>query len=177
MKRNLAIALALIIAVLISIAYVTLTSNLLQSNTLNSSTAASSGVKDGLQLSITLEANKTRYELGEELGITFAVTNVSNQTIAFINQNNNSSFNFQVYNSTGDPVYWWFLGAHPVFNASITLAPNENYNETFSWNQISDLTRGFPQVPAGNYYIIGETGDNPPYTLQTDRLNITITNR
>jgi len=150
---------------------------------------ALSAVSNGLQLSITLTADKTTYEVGEEVEITFAVTNVSNQTLNFINQNGDSNFNFQVYNSTHNAVYTWELGGIPLDNWNITLAPNESYTRNLAWTQIYDMAPPippppqYPQVPLGAYYIIGELGFANPYPIQTTPpncqtapLNITITN-
>ena len=149
-------------------------------------TTALSAVSNGLQLSITLTADKTTYAVGEEVEITFAITNVSNQTLNFINQNGDSNFNFQVYNSTNNAVYSWEFGAYPLDNWNVTLAPNESYTRNLIWSQGSP----FPQISSGAYYIIGElgyvnTGPGYVYTypirttppnFQTAPLYITITN-
>ncbi len=137
------------------------------------STVAVSGVMNGFQLSISID--KTQYSSGEDVNITCAITNVSNQTLNFINQNGNLSFNFQVYNSTNYEVYSWLLGAYPLVNATVSLAPNENYTQTLIWTQEADNSRGFPQAPTGAYSIIGDLGERLPYQLQTTPLNITIT--
>ena len=131
-----------------------------------------SRVKDGLKLSITLQENKTQYTSGETVPITFTLTNVSNQTINF-NQNGDSNFNFQVYNSTNNKVYSRSFDAYAVTNATICLAPGENYTQTFNWQEIS--FPDFSQVSSGTYYIIGDVGEISPYQLQTSSLKITIT--
>lgn len=136
------------------------------------SNTAVSGVSDGFQLSISVD--KTQYSSGEDVNVTCAITNVSDQTLNFINQNGNSSFDFQVYNSTNNQVYSWFMGAYPLVNATVSLAPNESYTQTLVWTQESDNSRGFPQVPSGAYYIIGDLGEHLSYPLQTEPLNITI---
>jgi hypothetical protein len=152
-----------------------------------SDTAALSAVNNGLQLSIALTANKTTYAVREEVEITFAVTNVSNQTLNFINQNGDSNFNFQVYNSTNNVVYSWLFGAYPLDNWNLTLTPNESYTQNLIWSQES--LSPSQQITSGAYYIIGELGyvntffgyvySYPIQTtpnFQTAPLNITITN-
>ncbi len=147
---------------------------------------ALSAVTNGFQLSIALMADKTTFAVGEEVEITFEITNVSNQTLNFINQNGDSNFNFQVYNSTNNAVYMWELGAYPLNDVNVTLAPNQSYTRNLIWTQESDMTPPIPplnQVPSGAYYIIGELGYANPYPIQTTPpnfqtapLNITISN-
>jgi len=149
-----------------------------------SNITALSSVTNGLQLSITLTANKTTYVVGENVEITFAVTNVSNQTLNFINQNGDSNFNFQVYNSTNNAVYSWEFGAYPLDNWNVTLAPNESYTQNLIWGSDNIFPSMGEQVPSGAYYIICELGFvanyNPvqttPPNFQTAPLNLTITN-
>ena len=149
---------------------------------------ALSAVSNGLQLSITLTADKTTYEVGEEVEITFAVTNVSNQTLNFINQNGDSNFNFQVYNSTHNAVYTWELGGIPLDNWNITLAPNQSYTRNLIWGQQTFPSPYLPKISSGAYFIIGELGyantyagyvytypiQTTPPNFQTAPLNITI---
>jgi hypothetical protein len=144
-----------------------------------SNLTAISGVSNGLQLSITLEANKTKYAKGEEVPLILAVTNVSNQTLNFTDVNGNTNFDFEVYNSKNTLIYQWQFGAYPLNNFTATLAPNENYNRTLVWSQDSILPSISNQVPSGSYHIIGDIGQNihnsAPWRLQTAPLNITIT--
>jgi DNA-binding HxlR family transcriptional regulator len=149
----------------------------LKKNNLSSPILTSfSNIKDGLlQLSITLQSGKIQYLAGQVVPITFTISNVSNQTLTFIEVNGNSNFNFQVYNGTNAEVYSWVLGAYPLTNATfITLNPNENYGQTLNWNSETNMFSGFSQAKAGVYYIIGEMGENQPYELQTTPLAITI---
>jgi hypothetical protein len=46
-------------------------------------TIVKSEVEAGIQLSISLDANKTAFERGEQINMTFALTNVSNETKEF----------------------------------------------------------------------------------------------
>lgn len=180
MKSYLVAALTLVIVSAILVGFIVLDTNLFNTSSKSSSGTSSltsfSGISGGLQMSISLEANKTKYSLGEEVVITFLVMNVGNQTQMFVNQNSNASLNFVVYSRAGTLVYENLFGPVPMLNSSVTLSPNGNYTESFGWAQYSNRESGFPQVPAGNYYIVGVTGANPPYMFQTDRLNITIGN-
>jgi hypothetical protein len=162
-----------------------LASGIMQTNSTSpySNTTALSAVSNGLQLSIVLTANKTTYAIGEDVEITFAITNVSNQTLNFINQNGDSNFNFQVYNSTNNAVYMWELGAYPLDNWNITLAPNESYTQNLIWTQSSNMRPSTTPLQQGAYYIIAELGYTNPYPIQTTPpsfqtapLNITIIN-
>ena len=153
-----------------------------------SNATAVSAVTNGLQLSITLTADKTTYSIGEEVEITFTVANVSNQTLSFVNQNGDSNFNFQVYNSTNNAVFSWQFGAYPPDNWNITLAPNENYTQNLIWGQQTFPSPYLPKISSGAYFIIGELGyantyagyvytypiQTTPPNFQTAPLNITI---
>ena len=149
---------------------------ILFSNPASQSLSVSSSVSNGYQLTISLEANKTQYAKNEAVPITFTVTNVSNQTQNFTNTNGNANFNFQIYDNANKQVYSWIHGAYPQTNATIPLPPSETYRQTLNWSQDNDVSGGFSQVQAGAYYIVGEVGANTPYQLQTQPLNITITN-
>lgn len=170
-KRNKILIGLVIVILVVSLASAWL---ILFSNLASSSLSVSSSVSNGFQLSITLEANRTSYTKGENIPITFTITNVNNQTQNFTNTNGNADFNFQIYNSANNEVYSWIHGAYPLTNTTVPLAPNEIYSQTLIWSQINDVTGGFSQVPSGTYQIIGEIGANTPYQLQTQSLNITI---
>jgi len=136
---------------------------------------ASSSVENGLQLFMTLDANKTSFQEGEQIKLTLALTNLSNQTKIITDVNGVSIFNFGVYDRNNNWIYSYEIGAYPIINQTINIPPYANYNETFTWGQ-----GGIPYVhpsqePTGTYYIIGNTNDNTslPY-LATQRLNIVI---
>jgi hypothetical protein len=174
--KSLAVILILVLAISTGVATVIyFQSSRSESSSSPSSATASSGLVDGLRLSITLEGNKTKYSQGEVVNITFAVINESKRTQMFINENGNATFNFVVYNSSDVPIYSELFGAIAPLNASERLGPNQDFTSTLSWPQES-LIGGFSQVPPGGYYIIGETGNNTPHELETARLNITILN-
>jgi hypothetical protein len=138
-------------------------------------TTASSDVEDNLQLSMTLNANKTSFQQGEEIKLTLALTNLSNQTKTITDVNGVSIFNFGVYDRNNNWIYSYEIGAYPIINKTIIIPPDANYNETFTWGQ-----GGIPYVhpsqePVGTYYITGNINDNGsiPF-LQTSRLSISI---
>ena len=136
-------------------------------------TTALSDVEDNLQLSTTLDANKTSFRQGEEIKLTLALTNLSNQTKTITDVNGVSIFNFEVYDQSNNWVYMYEIGAYPIINQTIIIPPNATYNETFTWEQ-----GGIPYVhpsqePVGTYYIVGNINDNGNIpSLQTSRLNI-----
>jgi hypothetical protein len=124
---------------------------------------------------MTLDANKTSFQEGEQIKLTLALTNLSNQTKIITDVNGVSIFNFGVYDRNNNWIYSYEIGAYPIINQTINIPPYANYNETFTWGQ-----GGIPYVhpsqePTGTYYIIGNTNDNTslPY-LATQRLNIVI---
>ena len=170
MKRRSRLLIGLVIVILVvSLASLCL---FLSFNPAFSSLSASSSVQNGFQLTIVLKT--TSYTKGENIPIAFAITNLSNQTLNFTNTNGDSNFNFQIYDKANKQVYSWIHGAYALVNDTISLAPNESFSQTLNWPQENDLSGGFPQVPSGIYYIIGEVGTNTPYQLQTQPLNITI---
>jgi hypothetical protein len=133
-----------------------------------------SKIEDGLQLSITLQEEKTQYSAGEIAPITFTITNVSNQTLAFTDLNGNATFNFQIFNGTNTEVYSWIYGAYPQSNSTVPLGPGGNYAETLNWDTENNFF--VSQITSGTYSIVGELGGFPPYQLQTAPLKVTITN-
>ena len=171
-------ALVIILIVSITSAWVIYSSKLTKEKPASNLTAIS-GVSNGLQLSITFEANKTQYVKGEEVPLILAVTNVSNQTLNFTDVNGNTNFDFEIYNSKNTLVYQWQFGAYPLNNFTHTLAPNESTAKVLIWSQDSNLPSIGNQVPSGSYHIIGDIGqftfNRSPWRLQTAPLNITIT--
>ena len=126
----LAISLLIVLAISVGIvAAVYFQSQSIQSKS-SSIASASSGITQGLQLSIALQGNKTRYSLGELVNITLTVANVSNKTQTFVNLNANASLNYVVYNSTDELIYQELFGAVPPQNGTVELAPNENFTQT-----------------------------------------------
>jgi hypothetical protein len=179
LNKKLIIAVLAVLLVIILFFTLYVIQNNYSSTSSIANTTAFSGVNKGLQLSMTLQANKTRFAQGEEVNMTFALTNVSNQTVNVIDLNPDSIFNFFVNNNKNNQVFHWRIGAYPPFNETIPLAPNENYTETFTWRQEINSNLTPPQVqqaPPGKYIIIGITDDDNLYVLRTEPLNITITN-
>lgn len=171
-KTTLGIALTAILAFSILFAFLFVQGYFSASPTI---TMALSGVKNDLQLFMSLDANKTTFEQGENIGITLELTYISNQTKSITDVNGISIFNFEVYNRNNNWIYSYEIGAYPIINQTIIIPPNANYIETFTWGQ-----GGIPYVhpsqePAGTYYIIGNINDNGNIpSLQTSRLSISI---
>ena len=124
---------------------------------------------------MSLNARSTSFQQGEEVNLTLALTNTSNQTRSITDVNGVSIFNFGVYDHDNNGIYSYEIGAYPIINKTIILLPKANYTETLTWEQ-----GGIPYVhpsqePAGTYYIVGNTNDSGliPY-LQTQRLTIVI---
>ncbi len=124
---------------------------------------------------MTLDANKTSFRQGEEIKLTLALTNLSNQTKTVTDANGVSIFNFGIYDQSNNWVYMYEIGAYPIINQTIIIPPNSTYNETFTWEQ-GGLPYVHPsQEPVGTYYIVGNINDNGNIpSLQTSRLNISI---
>ena len=119
--------------------------------------------------------DKSQVALGESVNVTLVVTNVSNQTQVFSNQNGDLNFNFLVLNrALGDAVgYSHIIGPFPKDDTFVTLAPNENYTQDLVWNEQweSNIAK---TAPPGVYQITGVTSGGP-YEFETTPLNITIT--
>ena len=98
-------------------------------------TVAFSNVDHGLQLSVTLQANKTRFVQGEVVNMTFTLTNVSNQTLNVSNLNSFSFFNFYIYDNKNNLVGARNIGAAPTQNVTINLPAKENYTENIQWDK------------------------------------------
>jgi hypothetical protein len=143
-------------------------------------TATMDGIGDlaGLEFTMTLE--KTEYNLGEPINITFAITNISNQTITFFEgvQNN---FDFQIFDNMNSTFYnnmnnvsymnnilfsnvtvFWYQGEIIIqqpLEVSTSLNAGESLTETFVWGQTYGSFLVPPDedvaVSRGTYYIIG----------------------
>ena len=176
-KRLLGILLAIIVIIAALVIIFQFTS-LLQNNnpSTTNGTVARSEVDDGIQLSISLDANKTAFERGEQINMTFALTNISNQSKQIVLTDATPRiFNFYVFNSTNDNVFAFELGAYQAINDTIPLAPNESYKDTFTWSQNRFWYIQPLQVPPGAYYIVGFVNNHNQRTLMTEHLNVIIT--
>jgi hypothetical protein len=101
--------------------------SLLQNNNPSTTnrTIVKSKVEDGIQLSISLDANKTAFERGVQINMTFALTNVSNETKEFaLTEAYPRIFNFYVFNSTNDDVFANEIGVYSPINTTIPLSPH-----------------------------------------------------
>jgi hypothetical protein len=177
-QRLLGILIAIILVIAVFLVYMQYASLLQNKNPSKpNNTTALSEVDDGIQMSITLDANKTTFESGEGINMTFAFNNVSNQTKDIVLTDAYPRiFNFYLFNSTNGDIFANELGAYPAINETITLASNESYKQTFTWNQNRFWYIQPLQVPIGDYYIVGFVNNHSQRTLMTEHLNITITN-
>jgi hypothetical protein len=141
-------------------------------------TSTVEGVGDlaGLEFTMTLE--KTEYSLGEPINVTFAITDISNQTISFSESAQNFDFYiFDNMNSTflnnmdnisymgsilfsNVTVYWYqeYRIQLPL-EVSESLNAGESLTETFVWGQTYGSFLVPPDedvaVSPGTYYIVG----------------------
>ena len=161
-KRN-----RVLIGIVIVILVVTLASGwlILFSNPYSSSLSASSSISNGFQLTITLKT--TTFTKGENIPITFTITNRGNLTLNFTNTNGNADFNFQIHDRSNKEVYSCIRGANPLTNGTVTIAPNGTYSQTLNWAQDEDVSSGFSPVSSGTYHIAGKIVPNTSYQLQT----------
>ena len=127
---------------------------------------------NGLLLSISLEKNV--FEVGEPVNVTLTITNVSSETVDFTVTAMN--FDFLVYNSSNGLVYQWsYLRVFPQYAYIDHLTPGKTLTSTEIWPQTANIpTSGIEnqQVPAGTFYVIGES----PGGFVTAPTQITILN-
>jgi hypothetical protein len=136
------------------------------------STLQTSSVNGSFELTLSVE--KTVHSPREPVNVTLALTNISDQTVNFTHTA--FDFDFFVENASGGKIYQWSIGqAFPMWAMIKQLPPGESETATYTWPQTSNSN--FPsvtaQVPAGTYYIVGETPDKAA-GLQTPPLEIVI---
>jgi hypothetical protein len=150
-------------------------------------TVSVEGVGDTAGLELTMAVEKTEYSLGEPINITFAVTNIGNQTITVLESSQN--FDFYIFNNMNSTFYnnmdnityftsivfsnttvYWYENAKKIIplETPAPLSAGESLTETLVWGQ----TYCTPLVPLnenvavspGTYYIVGLgiCGRTPP---------------
>jgi hypothetical protein len=155
-------------------------------------TVSVEGVGDSAGLELTMTVEKTEYSLGEPINITFAVTNISNQTIT-VGESGQNQFDFYIFNnmnssffdnityftsivSSNTTVYWYQMGICQLNLAvNAPLGAGESLTQSVVWGQ----TYGSPlvppdenvAVPPGTYYIVGIA-----MAMKTPPLQVTIDN-
>lgn len=147
------------------------------------------GVNEELGLKLTMTLDKTVFQLGEPVNITFAITNISNETIRFIPRPGRGT-DFLVYNETHSDVYLKsrFFGLPGT--SSITLSPEESVGGKRQWKQVynnhtwEEFEKGEHESPVspGTYYIVGRSqicGINgqeifPWITIETEPVEMII---
>jgi hypothetical protein len=157
-------------------------------------TATMKGVGEEAGLELTMTVEKTEYSLGEPINITFAVTNISNQTITvdesdhnfdfYIFNNMNSTFYNNMDNITyftsivlsNTTVYWYQYGRIQIpLEIPSPLSAGESLKETLVWGQTYSTPLVEPDenvaVSPGTYYIVGLgiCGRTPPLQIKINK--------
>jgi hypothetical protein len=151
------------------------------------------GVGDSAGLELTMTVEKTEYSLGEAINITFAVINISNQTIT-VGESGKNQFDFYIFNNmnstfldnmdnityftsivwSNTTVYWYQMGIIQLNLAVMApLGAGESLTQSVVWGQ----TYCTPLVPPdenvavspGTYYIVGIA-----MAMKTPPLQVTI---
>ena len=127
---------------------------------------------------LSMELEKTVFNLGESVNVTISVKNIGNETITVV-WGSSSRFDFNVTDANETFVYrftWvrFFTGAEKRVN----LLPGEEFSEIMKWDQTrvtvegdKVLEYGIP-VERGIYSIVGML-DTEPY-LVTPPIQVTI---
>jgi hypothetical protein len=174
-KSAIAVSAVLLVTLLLTLYFIQNINNSAAGNTVHSN------VINGLQLSMTLNANTRVFKQGSEIYVTVTLTNTGHKALTVFSNNafNNSYLynaylGFDVRNSENDSV--WTETGTGNYNGTVTLDPQKSVNDTFNWNTGS--YRSTPQASTGVYQLAGfyETDTNLIATsrLQTAPLNITI---
>jgi hypothetical protein len=135
-----------------------------------------------VSLELTMFIEKTVFNIGEPVNVTFALTNIGNQTVDLTRTAMNFDF---IVTSGGSVVYDYFRSqAFPMWAMTVQLTPGENVTETHVWPQTYLINPSYApgtQVSPGIYFIEGQSSPmitvgnvDPMYSLQTDPLEILI---
>lgn len=112
-------------------------------------------------LQFSMQIDKTQYNIGENMTITFRLKNTSNETITiaypeydlYLDGRSVALFEFIVTRVNGTGIYRWSDGRlHLESVYKFTLNPGQEINQTYIWDQ---HTEDYTQVPADTYYIRG----------------------
>jgi hypothetical protein len=117
---------------------------------------------DSPPLQLSLQIDKTEYNLGENVTIRFWLKNTSNKTITIQYANTHLYLDrvvftdFIITSLNGTEIYRWSDG-HAALEAvyRFSLNPGQEINQTYIWDQTAwnQLRTEEVQVPAGTYYI------------------------
>jgi hypothetical protein len=111
-------------------------------------------VQGGLRYSVALQ--KTTFNIGEPVNVTFTITNVSNKNIT--NWHSAWDFDFVVYNGSNSKLFQWSaFRVFPMIIWGSTLRPGDSFESVLVWPQTCNETQnsGGVQVSPGNYFIVG----------------------
>jgi hypothetical protein len=115
------------------------------------------------QIKLTMYLEKTVFQLGEDVKLKLALTNIGEQNVT-LTAPSTKRFDFVVYDSNHNEIHRWsrrvsFL----TVEQRTTLKPGETKSEVpYKWEQIRDISDAsvkydFLPVSPGTYYIVGET--------------------
>jgi len=149
----------------------------IKNSTLTISTAR--GVDEQAGLELTMQLEKTEYNLGEQISITLTITNIGNQTINFPYAA--WTFDFRVYNDTNSTIYQWSsLRIFPMHIIDTPLDLGTGLTNVLVWPQTSNRTVDSEGVPisSGTYFIVGLAHGlaDYEYEIQTTPIQVTIVN-
>lgn len=113
-------------------------------------------------IKLTLNLDKTTFELGEIVNVTVTITNISNETIGLYYWSAPKA-DFAVYNSSSQRIFLFasdFGGGWLGILDGVALSPSESYTDAWEWDQkvIVGKHRERGPVDSGTYYITGRTG-------------------
>jgi hypothetical protein len=108
-------------------------------------------------LELSMAIQKSNFNVGEPVNITFTVTNIGVQTINYTHSE--PEFDFIVSNSSNQNLYQWTsFKAFPMLVLITQLDPGHNYTSILTWPQTCNQTiynnEGVPVSP-GQYSITG----------------------
>jgi hypothetical protein len=112
-------------------------------------------------LQFSVQIDKTQYNVGENMTITFRLKNTSNGTITiaypeydlYLDGRSVALFDFVVTRVNGTEIYRWsdnHLHLDSVYR--FTLNPGQEINQTYIWDQHVEFPN-YTQVPVNTYYV------------------------
>jgi hypothetical protein len=125
-------------------------------------------------LTLSMSVNKTYYDRGELVAITFVLTNTGNETVNF--GVGDPFFDFIVTNSSGLVFQYSLSAVWPMYIIDWSLGPGENLTQVLSWTQLCNQTAftSGTQVAYGMYSILGTIHSIDFQGLQAGPVEVTI---
>ena len=111
-------------------------------------------------LQFIMTVSKTRFNLGEPVGITLTIRNISNETI-LLGFTLPCKVNFLVYNRFSQIFNYFCSRVWADTGSSLVLNPNKTFSQTLQWEQVAiddSPPYAVRQVRHGIYYIRGQIG-------------------